>query len=304
MTVRSRLVILQRGRHEHAVGDPVAALGTPDWQRSRALSGLEEHLVLRDVEDALGLRGDSSAGAVVLRYGFSEMLNNAIEHSEGTEARMSAWSTETSLAFEVSDDGVGVFEKVRRQWGLAGEMEAILELSKGKRTSEPERHSGEGIFFTSRAVDAFRLEANGLSWTVDNVRDDQAVGISRTSLGTRVSCVVARESDRTLQSVFERYTRDLEFVRTRPRVKLAESGGTFMSRSEARRLTAGLEKFAEVELDFADVDIVGQGFVDEVFRVWSDAESGDALGAGEHEPRSRVHGEARPAEADRPASRS
>jgi hypothetical protein len=34
-------------------------------------------------------------------------------------------------------------------------------------------------------------------------------------------------------------------------------------------LTAGLERFSEVELDFADVESVGQGFVDEVFRVWS-----------------------------------
>jgi hypothetical protein len=31
----------------------------------------------------------------------------------------------------------------------------------------------------------------------------------------------------------------------------------------------GLEKFREVVLDFEGVDLVGQGFADEVFRVWA-----------------------------------
>ncbi len=44
-----------------------------------------------------------------------------------------------------------------------------------------------------------------------------------------------------------------------------------MSRSEAKRLIHGLERFREVVLDFSGVDAVGQGFADEVFRVWAGA---------------------------------
>ena len=40
-----------------------------------------------------------------------------------------------------------------------------------------------------------------------------------------------------------------------------------MSRSKARRLVSGLEPFREVVLDFRGVELVGQGFADEVFRV-------------------------------------
>jgi hypothetical protein len=40
-------------------------------------------------------------------------------------------------------------------------------------------------------------------------------------------------------------------------------------RSEAKRLMASLERFEEVELDFHGVNLVGQGFADEVFRVWT-----------------------------------
>ena len=40
-----------------------------------------------------------------------------------------------------------------------------------------------------------------------------------------------------------------------------------MSRLKARRLVSGLERFREVVLDVRGVELVGQGFADEVFRV-------------------------------------
>ncbi|MNC91933.1 hypothetical protein D3C83_82760 [compost metagenome] len=43
----------------------------------------------------------------------------------------------------------------------------------------------------------------------------------------------------------------------------------FVSRSEAKRLVANLDKFSEIVLDFRDVSSVGQGFADEVFRVFA-----------------------------------
>jgi hypothetical protein len=42
----------------------------------------------------------------------------------------------------------------------------------------------------------------------------------------------------------------------------------YVSRSQARRLVMGLEKFKHVVLDFKGISTVGQGFVDEVFRVF------------------------------------
>jgi len=41
-----------------------------------------------------------------------------------------------------------------------------------------------------------------------------------------------------------------------------------LSRNEARRLAAGLEQFSRVVLDFTGVEMIGQGFADELFRVW------------------------------------
>ena len=66
---------------------------------------------------------------------------------------------------------------------------------------------------------------------------------------------------------------DYAFSRSRTHVKLFEVGTAFVSRSEAKRLLGGLEKFEEVIVDFGGVDAIGQGFADEVFRVWARSHS-------------------------------
>jgi hypothetical protein len=181
----------------------------------------------------------------------------------------------------IEDDGIGAFERIASGFGLDGPFEAVVELTKGKRTTDPARHAGEGIFFTSRAVDWFRLQANGVAWIVDNVRDDHALGVSSVTSGTRVEFDISATTERDLIEVFRRFTvevdGDLEFARTRPRVLLAQHGTSFVSRSEAKRVLAGLERFSLVELDFGGVEAVGQGFIDEVLRVWP-----------EHHPATRV----------------
>ncbi len=57
----------------------------------------------------------------------------------------------------VSDNGIGIFRKIRRDLHLTDERHAILELSKGKVTTDPNRHSGQGIYFTSRAFEKFGI---------------------------------------------------------------------------------------------------------------------------------------------------
>lgn len=42
-----------------------------------------------------------------------------------------------------------------------------------------------------------------------------------------------------------------------------------MTRSEAKRLVRRFEDFREVVVDFEGVRRIGQGFADEVFRVWA-----------------------------------
>lgn len=52
------------------------------------------------------------------------------------------------------------------------------------------------------------------------------------------------------------------------RIKLYTMGTVYVSRSQARRVLAGLEKFETIILDFDKVPTIGQGFADEIFRVF------------------------------------
>jgi len=51
--------------------------------------------------------------------------------------------------------------------------------------------------------------------------------------------------------------------------QVSRLGSTLMSRSEARRVVQRLTDFTHAVLDFTGVDVVGQGFCDEVFRVFA-----------------------------------
>lgn len=250
--------------------DPLTSVtdAPPSWQHELTLLGLSEDVVWRRVAGDLDLDRDSPAGKI-MGYAFTEMLNNAIDHSCSDIATITWWTAPDQWSFEVRDYGVGAYPKLREGLDLASEFEAVQELSKGKRTTDRQRHTGEGIFFTSKAVDLFRLTSSGVRWTVDNLRHDTALGVVPTLEGTSVVCQIDPQTDRSLAAIFHEFSRDHAFVRTRPVVKLFGVGTTFVSRSEARRLLDGLEAdFDTVEVDFAGVTDVGQGFVDELVRVW------------------------------------
>ena len=266
---------LQRRHHPvaFATASPVVPRQHPQWNRSVPLAGQEEHEIWAEVVAELQL--DRSTRAVrVLTYAFTEMLNNAIDHSGATHAEVSVWASPDRLAFAVRDDGVGVFPRLRAGLGLEDDFASIQELTKGRRTTAPDRHTGEGIFFSSKAVDLFQLTSAGLRWTVDNIRADVAVGDAPHRAGTLVYSEIGLDTTRELHQLFQEFTVDFEFVRTRPAVKLFGLGMAFVSRSEARRLLDGLDEFTEVEVDFNGVTDVGQGFVDELLRVWPTAHPG------------------------------
>jgi hypothetical protein len=266
--VRSALILPSGAKPPAVSSAQHRALGSPNWHEVFKLKNLEEDIVWKKIVKDLNLDPTCPAKDVV-SYAFTEMLNNAIDHSKGTICSISFWANRKVWAFEIQDDGVGAFFNVMKGFGLASEIEAIAELSKGKQTTAPKGHSGEGIFFTSKAVDLFQLASHEIEWTVDNLRNDFAVGQDELREGTRVFCEVETNTEKTSVSIFEQFTYDHKFVVTRPTVKLFEFGTEFVSRSEAKRLLRGLEKFEEVELDFQNVRSVGQGFVDEVFRVWA-----------------------------------
>ena len=250
------------GRGAHYVP---AGLRSFTWDVDR----LEEHQVWRDLRRETTFGDLTESASSVLHYAVSKMVNNVIDHSASPTLTVRVGMSGDDVTVLIEDEGIGAFEKIRAEKDFPSHFDALGQLSKGKLTTDPEHHTGEGIFFTSKAVDRFTLDANGIEWIVDNRRGDAAVGVSGVTRGTVVGPVHATTSTRTLESVFGAYASGFEFDTTRTIVKLFEHGDTFISRPEARRIAEGLDRFRVVIVDFTGVERVGQGFVDELFRVWA-----------------------------------
>ena len=206
----------------------------------------------------------------ILHYALTEMVNNVIDHSGASDVFIEIALEGDIVVMKVRDEGVGIFEHIRECLALPSELDALQELSKGKTTTMPDKHTGEGIFFTSKASNRFEIRSGGLRWVVDNRIGDMAVGVLEPPMmGTEIDLEVDPSEARDLTEVFAEYTDDFQFTKTRTVIKLFAFGTEFVSRSQAKRLVHGLEHFREVVLDFKDINLVGQGFADEVFRVWA-----------------------------------
>jgi hypothetical protein len=200
------------------------------------------------------------------------VINNAIDHSGGKFLKVEVdFEPQGTTTLRVIDDGVGVFRRVCEVFGYETAQEAIVQLEKGRLTSDPSRHSGEGLFFSSKAVSRFRLESGGTVWIVDNVVADSAIGRSEVIRGTCVVMQIVRGETPRLQDVFAAFTdpETLRFMKTRTSIRLSAFGPSLVSRSEAKRVTERLTEFEHAVLDFSGVEVVGQGFCDEVFRVFA-----------------------------------
>jgi anti-sigma regulatory factor (Ser/Thr protein kinase) len=238
-------------------------------------AGLEEHKVLDDIEKKLVVISKLKENIrSIFTYAFSEMLNNAIEHSKSNKVKIEVTLHKKMLSFVVDDYGIGVYKNIMKKRKLKSEVEAIQDLLKGKTTTMPRSHSGEGIFFTSKTADTFTLESFGHQMVVDDKVDDIFIQNPKISKkGTRVHFEINTSSKKSLNKIFRKYTNlsdksDYGFDKTEIKIKLYTMGGVHVSRSQARRVLSGLEKFKVIVFDFDKVSAIGQAFADEIFRVF------------------------------------
>mgnify|MGYP001571746742 FL=1 len=234
---------------------------------------LREHEVWADIKDQIPSISQARENVrSVFEYAFSEMLNNAIEHSHSRFIEVEMRKERNLLVFTVNDSGLGAFRSVMQKRNLRSELEAIQDILKGKMTTQPQAHSGEGIFFTSKVGDIFILESFGHRLRVDNIVHDVFIeALKPVKRGTKITFSVSLDSSKHLSDVFKKYQSDPKeyaFDKTEVQVRLYTMGTIYISRSQARRILAGLEKFKTVILDFDKVPTIGQSFADEIFRVF------------------------------------
>ena len=238
----------------------------------------EDGIIYRDLIPLLPEEGPAKK---IWRYVLPEIFNNAIEHSKGERVKVRTQINELYSKIAICDDGIGIFENIveaMRSYGYENPRydDAITELYKGKFTSCPERHTGEGIFFSMRLLDKLAIVSDGVIARY-GYEDELSVirshllayALKLTKKGTVVVMQLENETLRDSRGVFNTYA-DIEdgFYKTRIPILEACLDRDPVARSQARRIYARLENFREIEFDFARVDMMGQGFADELFRVF------------------------------------
>lgn len=245
------------------------------WQTRIGIDNkLEEDVIWRnEIRERIGNLPDNVMQ--IWQHGFSEMFNNVIDHSNGHNTVINITKTALLTEMEISDDGEGIFTKIKNAMNLDDERHAVIELTKGKLTTDPMRHSGEGIFFSSRMFDEFSIWS-GQVYLSHIYKDDEDFILQTseyqigTQNGTSVKMKLKNNTARTTTEIFDKFSDDnYGFTKTVVPVRLAQYGNEqLVSRSQAKRLLTRVERFKTVLFDFRGVESIGQAFADEVFRVF------------------------------------
>ena len=110
------------------------------------------------------------------------------------------------MKFKIKDDGIGIFNKIQKELNLEDPKHSILELAKGKFTSDLENHTGEGIFFSSRMFDSLVIISRELSFVGNTGSRDWLFEDSNSDIrGTAVFMEISKTSEKDLVSIFNEY---------------------------------------------------------------------------------------------------
>lgn len=208
----------------------------------------------------------------ILEYVTTELLNNGKDHSRADRVFVTLNNMSESVRIAIADTGIGVFTNICNYFKLESGTDAVIQLMKGKCTTNPNHHSGEGLFFSIHATDSLEIKSGKYRLLVDHERA-RIEKLAEPVTGSKVVFSVNKNTATNLTTLFNDFCHEDQngvfvFDRTIFVTQLAEEGGSLVARSQGKRVMAGMERFKFVELDFIGVNRVGQGFADEIFRVW------------------------------------
>lgn len=239
---------------------------------------LSEYVVFEEVVKRMQLNSLLNKNCLtIFDYAFTEMLNNAIDHSFSKKVWIDVEIDHSNITFIIKDRGIGAIESIKRGFNINDNFLALEHLFKGKQTTAKEAHSGQGIFFTSKVVDTYKIASSQMEFIIDNIMADEYLRDVKQRKGTTVTCIIKINTRRKIKDVFDKFTgEDYEFDQNVVKINLSKHK-RLMSRSEAKRLLLGLDEYTVLDFNFENVNEVGQGFCDEIFRVYANRQPGKLL---------------------------
>jgi len=79
---------------------------------------LEEHKVWREIIKFIDEQTLPKNTMEICEYGVNEMVNNVVDHSEGTSLEIIMILDIDRITFWVEDDGIGIFDKIQKEFNL------------------------------------------------------------------------------------------------------------------------------------------------------------------------------------------
>jgi len=240
------------------------------YNKTWNVKNLHEDTMLKSIQMQINLEKFLNKNTMgIFNYAFTEMLNNVIEHSKSQSVNIQLNIKDNIISFLLKDTGIGIFNSLKNKFHIMDDYQCLDFLLKVKKTTMPEAHSGEGIFFTSKIADEFHIESSKIKLIINNILNDIFVEEIKKKSGTLIFFEIKCQSKKSLENLFKSYTsEDVKFDKTLVRIKLHTNETNYISRSQARRLLFGLDEFQKIVLDFKGIKTIGQGFTDEIFRVY------------------------------------
>ncbi|MGH8670465.1 MAG: ATP-binding protein [Burkholderiales bacterium] len=230
------------------------------------------------------LSGFNDNVVALYHYALNQVLNNVARHSAADEVKVEIDSTANRLRITVSDNGVGIFEKIRDDLGLPDVRNAVMELA-GRRPANMK----SGLFVTSRMFDEFVIQSQRLLFSRLSGDDWQLVETGAEHPGTLLAMVIHPRSPQTVDEILTQCSRaksvngvvraqvavknavisqqGVQYEHSRAGGKLSRSAGEILeSAQDAEQLLSSFACFNEIFLDFSEVQDISPEFAAEIFR--------------------------------------
>jgi biotin operon repressor len=212
----------------------------------------------------------------IIEWGFTEILNNVKDHANAKHTIINLVIDKNIAYLAIFDNGVGIFNNIKKHKKIMSDKQILLELSKGKLTTDSENHTGLGIFWSAKAFDKFAIITNNkvyhlrtdLKRNIDNIINKSFD--YKFEKGTGILMAIDLSSKTRLKSLFDNFAPqpDCNFNTTILNLSLISERQRLVSRSQAKQVVNRLEEFKFITFDFQDINSIGQGFADEIFRVF------------------------------------
>ena len=203
----------------------------------------------------------------IFEFSIGALLNNVFDHSNANSIYFKLYINHRDSHFILSDDGIGIFNKIKTGLELANTRMAGLELAKGNITTDPTNHSGDELNAIIHLFDEVTIDSSGNSLKFFNDNNEWLIQNSKQLHGTRIHLKIDTQSKRSCAKIFELIFKKKHRHISIP-LKLLELGDykIINCRSQVKNLLRNIKNYKIIEFDFQKIDLIGPSFADALVR--------------------------------------